>query len=59
MVILQAPDKMAKCARFFEQCLDFLDEPNHLVLKLFEYISAKIVLFLNFLFDTSSVSYCT
>ncbi|KAL5778903.1 hypothetical protein ACOSQ2_009640 [Xanthoceras sorbifolium] len=29
------PDKRAKCARFFKQCLDFLDEPDHLVVRAF------------------------
>ncbi|KAK3230427.1 hypothetical protein Dsin_002308 [Dipteronia sinensis] len=30
-----APGKRAKCARFFKQCLDFLDEPDHLVVRAF------------------------
>lgn len=27
----QVPKNMAKCARFFQKCLEFLDEPDHLV----------------------------
>lgn len=29
------PDRRARCVRFFRQCLDFLDEPDHLVVRAF------------------------
>ncbi|XP_022993425.1 uncharacterized protein LOC111489444 [Cucurbita maxima] len=29
------PTNKAKCARFFKKCLDFLDEPDHLVVRAF------------------------
>ncbi|KAL6269596.1 hypothetical protein ACE6H2_026507 [Prunus campanulata] len=28
-----APNNMAKCARFFQKCLELLDEPDHLVVR--------------------------
>ncbi|KAM1030417.1 hypothetical protein TB1_033632 [Malus domestica] len=28
-----APNNMAKCARFFQKCLEFLDAPDHLVVR--------------------------
>ncbi|KAJ6297310.1 hypothetical protein OIU78_022948 [Salix suchowensis] len=28
-----APNNKAKCARFFQQCLEFLDDPDHLVVR--------------------------
>lgn len=28
-----APNNRAKCARFFQQCLEFLDDPDHLVVR--------------------------
>ncbi|CAN1175685.1 Erythroid differentiation-related factor 1 [Linum perenne] len=28
-----APNRRAKCARFFRQCLEFLEEPDHLVVR--------------------------
>ncbi|CAK7323550.1 unnamed protein product [Dovyalis caffra] len=28
-----APNNKSKCARFFQQCLEFLDEPDHLVVR--------------------------
>ncbi|KAH7524978.1 hypothetical protein FEM48_Zijuj06G0176500 [Ziziphus jujuba var. spinosa] len=30
-----APDKMEKCAKFIKKCLDFLEEPDHLVVRAF------------------------
>ncbi|KAM3712015.1 hypothetical protein ACB098_01G152400 [Castanea mollissima] len=30
-----APNNRARCVRFFRKCLDFLDEPNHLVVRAF------------------------
>lgn len=30
-----APNNRARCVRFFRQCLDFLDEPDHLVVRAF------------------------
>lgn len=30
--LLQNPSNKVKCARFFKKCLDFLDEPDHLVM---------------------------
>ncbi|XVE60779.1 hypothetical protein DITRI_Ditri05aG0154700 [Diplodiscus trichospermus] len=30
-----ATDNRAKCAKFFKKCLDFLDEPDHLVVRAF------------------------
>lgn len=30
-VMVQASNNPAKCAKFFKKCLDFLDEPDHLV----------------------------
>lgn len=33
--LLQNPSNKVKCARFFKKCLDFLDEPDHLVMILF------------------------
>lgn len=27
----QAPDNRAKCAKFIKKCLEFLEEPDHLV----------------------------
>ncbi|KAL3503864.1 hypothetical protein ACH5RR_033705 [Cinchona calisaya] len=30
-----SPDKRARCVRFFRQCLDLLDEPDHLVVRAF------------------------
>lgn len=28
---LQAPDNRARCAKFIKQCLEFLEEPDHMV----------------------------
>ncbi|KAA8546313.1 hypothetical protein F0562_002948 [Nyssa sinensis] len=30
-----SPNNRARCARFFKKCLDFLDEPDHLVVRAF------------------------
>lgn len=34
----QAPNNVAKCAKFFRKCLELLDEPNHLVAVLLDYL---------------------
>lgn len=31
LVLLQSSNNRARCARFFQECLSFLDEPDHLV----------------------------
>lgn len=56
MFLVQDPNNRAKCAVFFRKCLDFLDEPDHLVLMLSIIIIMENFIYIYVLYLFSQVS---